>query len=341
MSGKKFIPLLGMTLSVAIMSAATIPNAAANDIPGYWTTKSGEIWRNGFEQCYRTRFWKPEHAIAECEGGKPASNDSDMDGIADDLDSCPNSKASVKVDARGCEIDSDGDGVADSLDRCPSTPAGATVTANGCKKTAVDSDGDGIVDSNDRCPGTPSGATVNAKGCELDSDKDGIVDSKDRCPETAAGVKVGATGCALDSDSDGIVDSRDDCPGTGSGQKVDAKGCELGEVIVLKGVNFATSSDLLTGGSSDVLNNVANTLKRYPNMVVEVAGYTDNRGSASLNQALSLKRATSVANYLISQGVSSANLQAKGYGIESPIADNNTASGRAQNRRVELHIIQQ
>ncbi len=341
MFGKKLTPLLGVAISVAVMSAATTSNAAANDTPGYWTTTSGEVWRNGSGQCWRTQFWKPEDAIAECEDGKPVSNDSDMDGITDGLDSCPNSSTDIKVDARGCELDSDGDGVVDSLDRCPSTPAGTTVTANGCKKIAADSDGDGIVDSEDRCPGTSSGAAVNASGCELDNDKDGVVNSKDRCPTTTAGVKVNTTGCTLDTDNDGIVDSRDDCPDTGSGQKVDAKGCEISEVITLKGVTFAISSDLLTGNSSGILDEVTEILKRYPDMVIEVAGYTDNRGSVSLNKALSQKRAESVVRYFTVKGISSANLTAKGHGIESPIADNNTAAGRAQNRRVELHIIQQ
>jgi len=344
MFGKTFIAVLGAAITTVMISITPMSSAVAgNDIPGYWTTKSGEIWRNGFGQCWRTQYWKPEHAIAECEGGKPADSDSDMDGVADDQDSCPNSKPGVKVDARGCELDSDKDGVVDSMDRCPSSPAGTAVDANGCQLAEADSDGDGVVDSKDRCPGTPRGVTVNARGCELDSDRDGVVDSKDRCPGTPAGIKVNATGCQLvsDSDSDGIIDSRDECPGTGSGQKVDAKGCELGDVIVLKGVNFATSSDLLTGGSSDVLDEVAETLKRYPDMVVEVAGYTDNRGAASLNRALSQKRAESVASYLASKGVSSANLQPRGFGAESPIASNDTAAGRAKNRRVELHIIQQ
>ncbi|VAW86493.1 Outer membrane protein A precursor [hydrothermal vent metagenome] len=342
MFGKRVVSVLGVAITSTMLSAAMTPGAvASDDISGYWTTKSGEVWRNGFGQCWRTQFWKPEHAIAECEGesGKPA--DGDMDGVADAMDKCPNSEAGVKVDARGCELDSDKDGVVDSKDRCSATPAGTVVDANGCKMTEADSDGDGIVDSKDSCPGTSHGTTVNAKGCELDSDGDGVVDSKDRCPETAVGVKVGATGCSLDSDNDGIVDNRDECPGTSSGQKVDTKGCVLDDMIVLKGVNFATSSDTLKGSSSDALNEVAATLKRYPDMVVEVAGYTDNRGSASLNKALSQKRAESVVSYLIANGISSANLKAKGHGIKSPIADNSTAAGRAQNRRVELHIIQQ
>ncbi len=340
MSFKRLISLLSAALTAVIISTATMSTAAATDIPGYWTTESGKIWRNAYDQCWRTQEWKPEHAIAECEGAVTPA-DGDMDGVADGQDSCPNSKPGIKVDARGCELDSDNDGVVDSMDRCPSSAAGEVVDASGCKKAEMDKDGDGVVDSKDRCPGTPSGAAVDAKGCELDGDKDGVVDSKDRCPNTAAGVKVGATGCELDSDGDGIVDKRDECPDTASGQKVDAKGCEIGEVIVLKGVTFATSSDLLKGESSRVLDEAAATLKRYPNMVVEVAGYTDSRGSASLNKALSQKRAESVARYLASKGVSAANLKAKGYGIASPIADNGTAAGRAMNRRVELHILQQ
>ena len=338
MLGKRVVPLLGMIITVTAIST-TPSTAMANDTPGYWTTESGEIWRNGFGQCYQTRFWKPENAIAEC--GDKAEADSDGDGIADKLDACPESQPGVTVDSRGCELDSDGDGVVDRLDRCPDTPADIAVDATGCKLAEADSDGDGIVDSKDRCPNTAQGASVNANGCERDSDGDGVADSKDRCPGTPSGVKVNATGCENDSDSDGIVDSRDSCPNTGSGSKVDAKGCELSEVIVLKDVHFETSSDLLKAGSAEVLNEVAETLKRYPDMVVEVAGYTDNRGAASFNKALSQQRAESVASYLVSKGVSPANLKAKGHGADAPIADNNTTAGRAKNRRVELHIIQQ
>jgi len=337
MPTKTSASLLGAVITMAIFSATIAPTASA-DVPGYWTTKSGEIWRNGFGQCWRTRYWQPEHAIAECENG--VVTDSDKDGIPDDQDACPDSPVGGKVDARGCELDSDGDGIVDSRDRCPGTPAGNTVDTNGCKSAEPDSDGDGVIDSQDRCPATPRGAAVNANGCERDSDSDGVVDHQDRCPSTPSGTRVNANGCETDSDDDGIVDSRDKCSGTASGKKVDRQGCELKEVIVLKGVNFETSSDQLKNGSSAVLDEIAETLKRYPDMVVEVAGYTDNRGAANFNKQLSRQRATSVANYLTSQGVSSDKLQAKGYGAESPIADNNTAAGRAQNRRVELHIIQ-
>lgn len=232
--------------------------------------------------------------------------------------------------------DGDHDGVIDSQDRCPTTPAGRTVNAQGCE---LDGDGDGVVDSQDRCPTTPAGRTVNAQGCELDGDGDGVVDSQDRCPTTPSGVKVNAQGCELDSDNDGVLDSKDQCPDSKASAKVDTKGCELADVIILKGVNFETNSDRLTSESSAVLDDAAATLTKHSTLRVEVGGYTDNKGSDRYNQKLSERRAKAVMNYLIGKGVPSTNLTAKGYGANNPVADNATEAGRADNRRVELHLL--
>lgn len=90
--------------------------------------------------------------------------------------------------------DSDGDGVADDSDSCPGTRAGATVDSRGCEP---DADGDGVPDADDRCPGTVAGSKVDASGCELDSDGDGVVDRLDRCPDTVTGVKVDVRGCEI------------------------------------------------------------------------------------------------------------------------------------------------
>ena len=204
----------------------------------------------------------------------------------------------------------------------------------------VDSDADGVIDSQDLCPNSPAGAKVNGQGCELDSDGDGIVDSHDRCPSSPVGAKVNAQGCELDSDGDGVVDSQDRCPNSKAGTKVDNNGCGIPEVIILKGVNFETSSDRLTHASVSILDGVADILSRRSEITIEVGGHTDNQGAAALNEKLSKKRAQSVANYLVSRGVKASQLTAKGYGATRPIADNHTAAGRAQNRRVELHILQ-
>jgi OOP family OmpA-OmpF porin len=240
------------------------------------------------------------------------------------------------VNAQGCELDSDGDGVVDGLDQCPGTPAGRKVNAQGCE---LDSDGDGVLDALDKCPGTPAGAKVDAQGCELDSDGDGVVDRLDQCPGTPAGRKVNAQGCEMDGDGDGVVDALDQCPTTPKGDRVDGKGCTLLNTIVLKGVNFDNDKDTLRPDAQTILNEVASTLLRYPAMKVEVGGHTDSRSGLSHNMKLSDRRAKAVMNYFVGKGVAADRLSAKGYGPNQPIADNATSEGRAQNRRVELRIL--
>jgi OmpA-OmpF porin, OOP family len=200
-----------------------------------------------------------------------------------------------------------------------------------------DADGDGVVDSKDQCPDTPAGSIVDAKGCALDSDGDGVEDASDSCPGTPAGARVDANGCELDSDGDGVVDSGDKCPGTPAGATVDARGCA--QAIVLKNVNFQNNSGELSAESKATLDQVASSLKARGDIKsIQVIGHTDSSGAASYNQSLSEKRAKAVAAYLVSQGVDGGILSAKGMGESSPMADNRTAEGRAQNRRVELKL---
>lgn len=233
--------------------------------------------------------------------------------------------------------DSDGDGVADSFDRCPGTPAGVAVDETGCER---DSDNDGVADSRDRCPDTPVGVRVNADGCPPDSDGDGVRDDTDRCPNTRSGATVDADGCELDEDSDGVVDRLDRCPGTGRGAQVDIRGCEIREEIELPGVNFETNSDRLVAGTEAALNDAAATLQMHGGIRVEVAGHTDSDGAAEYNEGLSQRRAATVRDYLIRRGVDADRLTVRGYGESQPIADNSTAEGKAQNRRVVLRILE-
>jgi OOP family OmpA-OmpF porin len=107
--------------------------------------------------------------------------------------------------------------------------------------------------------------------------------------------------------------------------------------IRLQGVTFATDSSELNPESDGVLNTTIASLKQYPNLVIEVRGYTDSRGSAEYNLKLSQRRAESVMRYLQEHGLSNQ-LSAKGYGKADPIADNSTKDGQLANRRVTLHI---
>ncbi len=112
------------------------------------------------------------------------------------------------------------------------------------------------------------------------------------------------------------------------------------EVLILKGVNFAFNSAVLTPESKKILDEdrTVARLKGEPDMRVEVAGHTDSVGSDAYNQKLSERRAQAVVDYLVSTGVDPKRLKAVGYGKTKPIASNATEAGRAENRRVELQV---
>ncbi len=202
-----------------------------------------------------------------------------------------------------------------------------------------DGDGDRVFDTIDECPNTPTGAAVDPRGCSLDSDMDGVTTGKDRCPATRAGAEVDIYGCEKDTDSDGVPNHLDRCPDTRAGARIDANGCELKDIISLPGVNFETSFDILLPGTEYVLQEAANTLNRYPELQIEVAGHSDDVGNAASNEGLSERRAKTVRYFLINYGVAADRLTFRGYGESQPIADNSTAEGRATNRRVELRLV--
>jgi OOP family OmpA-OmpF porin len=166
-----------------------------------------------------------------------------------------------------------------------------------------------------------------------DSDGDGVTDDKDRCPGTAAGAAVDETGCELDTDGDGVVDRLDKCPNTPKGVKVDANGCGL--TLTLE-VQFDNNSATLRPESETYLDQVAAKLAELATVTGVIEGHTDSNGSAEYNQDLSERRAKSVREYLVSKGVAGSRLTAQGFGETQPLADNTTAEGRAQNRRVVL-----
>jgi OOP family OmpA-OmpF porin len=105
-------------------------------------------------------------------------------------------------------------------------------------------------------------------------------------------------------------------------------------------VNFEYNSATLTSESRPILASVAADLKRYPRLKVELQGHTDSNGSDKYNLQLSQKRAQSVRDYLVSEGVGPQQLTSKGYGESDPIADNKTEAGRAANRRVAMSVVE-
>ncbi|NUT83041.1 OmpA family protein [Pseudomonas sp. NA13] len=157
-----------------------------------------------------------------------------------------------------------------------------------------------------------------------------------------------------DEDGDGVPDSRDKCPGTPKGVQVDADGCPppvpapmveeavvvQEETIVIRDVHFEFNKATLTPGDKDVLSTIATRLKQETSTAqLRVTGHTDSVGSDAYNQRLSEKRANSVVQYLVENGVPRASfVSVSGAGESQPVADNKTADGRAMNRRTEIKI---
>jgi outer membrane protein OmpA-like peptidoglycan-associated protein len=114
-----------------------------------------------------------------------------------------------------------------------------------------------------------------------------------------------------------------------------------GETMILDDVHFETDSASLDSAAIAGLNDLLEALQRDTTMQIEIHGHTDEVASTAYNLDLSKRRAQAVVNYLVQSGIRPARLQAKGFGESQPIADNTTKEGRAENRRVELMVVQE
>lgn len=241
----------------------------------------------------------------------------------DDFNSkAPPPKLQIESRPEHYELDSDGDGIPDELDRCPDEPEDGLPPhpSDGCP-ALPDRDGDGIPDAQDQCPDEPE-------------DFDGLQD-EDGCPEE-------------DADGDSVLDVDDACPeepGPPNAQ-ADLNGCptltkvtEDGRVMILKPIEFERGNARIQAVSFPILNEVLTLMKARPGIEVAVHGHTDSSGSYELNVKLSRDRAASVVKYLRDHGISGARLTSEGFGPDKPIDTNDTAEGRARNRRVEFIIV--
>ena len=149
------------------------------------------------------------------------------------------------------------------------------------------------------------------------------------------GIAGGAIGYTMDKQ---IKQLKEQTAGSG----VDVTPVDNGQAILVnlpEGVTFDVGSYSLKPEFRATLDKVADSLKQYPNSLIDVYGHTDSTGSDAYNQTLSENRARTVANYLTMQGVSASRIRSQGYGETMPVADNATDEGRRKNRRVEIKIV--
>lgn len=178
----------------------------------------------------------------------------------------------------------------------------------------ADEDGDGVADSVDHCLGTPAGATVDSYGCErvMDGDGDGVPDDIDQCPDTARGAKVDAQGCYL--------------------TLTETKEIQLNVI-------FENNSSTVSPASYADIEEVVEFMTEYPMTDVVLEGHTDDRGAAAYNEKLSLERAQAVADVMIGRyNIHVSRIKVRGYGESQPLYSNDTAEGRAKNRRVTAKV---
>jgi OmpA-OmpF porin, OOP family len=294
-----------------------------------WGLTAQSSYKHVFDDGAVAKHFQHSVGVAVKFGGK----DTDGDGVYDKDDACPEVPGLEAFN--GCP-DSDGDGIEDSKDTCPNEAGLAEF--DGCP----DSDGDGVSDNNDNCPNTPG--LKSLAGCP-DADGDGVADGDDNCPNEAG--PAANNGCPWpDSDGDGVLDKDDQCPNEAG--TVANNGCP--EIVLpteevqnqlteyARTINFHTGKSTIKDAAFPTLQAIAAILKEYPKANFTIEGHTDSTGSEATNQLLSDKRAHAVMDYLVNNGIDGGRLSSQGYGEGTPIAENNTRSGRAANRRVEVTL---
>lgn len=212
---------------------------------------------------------------------------------------------------------------------------------SGDRPAGIDADGDGVADSEDWCPRSSAGDRVGSNGCAawevpVDCERMAAAPAPARVVPVAPAPMMPAG--TRDSDHDGVADEDDKCPGTPRGTVVDKNGCADISKVVLKGVNFATGSSKLLPAASETLRTVVSAMKADPAVTVEVGGHTDSVGEEAKNQGLSERRARSVKDFLVKEGIAASRLSTQGYGESTPADTNDTPAGRANNRRVAFKI---
>lgn len=256
--------------------------------------------------------------------GKP--KDTDGDGIPDKNDVDPLHKEDFDgfEDIDGApDPDNDGDGILDIDDKSPLEAEDIDGFQDEDGIPDPDNDNDGVLDAADKAPNDAEdmdGFQDEDGAPDLDNDNDGIADDDDKCPNEAETMNG--------------YEDKDGCPDTKPEIAVEA-----GAAIILDGVTFASGSATLTENSKTILGKVVRTLTENANIEIEIRGYTDNTGSYEGNINLSKKRADSVKEYLLNQGIENFRIQTQGFGPQKPIADNATREGRAKNRRIEFFRI--
>ncbi len=260
----------------------------------------------------------------------PLNNDSDGDGLKDN-----DEMYTYKTNPLAGDSDNDGLLDGEEINIYKTNPNDADSDHDGLKdgdeiknyKTdplKADTDKDGLKDGDEV-------ETYSTNPIVSDTDGDGLRDGDEVVKYKSDPTKKDTDGGTID---DGVEVNRGTDPNNSNDDIV-----KIGVPIVLEGITFESGKYEITPESESVLQKALKTMTTYPDIDVEIAGYTDNIGSASRNLTLSQNRAAAVKNWLVTHGVSETRIISKGYGSENPIVPNDSPENRRKNRRIEFKRI--
>lgn len=239
----------------------------------------------------------------------PMNPDTDGDGLKDG-EEVNTYKTNPKM------VDTDGDGLTD----------GDEVLKYKTDPLLVDTDGDGLTDGDE--------VTIyTTNPTRADSDNDGLNDGDEVNKYRTNPLKPDTDGGTI---NDGVEVGRGTDPLNPEDDVVKEKQLEVGEKVVLEGINFETNSTVITPDSEDILQTSLKYIQQHPNESYEISGHTDSRGSRKHNMNLSQGRAESVKQWLVDKGVDPSRLTTVGYGPDDPVAPNDTPENMYKNRRIEF-----
>ena len=263
-------------------------------------------------------------------GTDPNNPDTDGDGLNDGEEYLTYKTDPLKVDTDGdglndydevkvyktnpLVVDTDGDGLSD----------GDEVMKYKTDPLKADTDGDGLTDGEE---------VLKYKTNPLlkDTDGDGLTDSEEV-------IKYKTNPLVKDTDGGSVDDGTEVKRGTDPLDPNDDV-VKIGVPIILEGITFDVNKTTIKPESEATLMKALKTLQTYPEISVEIAGYTDSDGSAKSNLKLSQGRADAVKAWLVEKGIDANRISTVGYGEDKPIADNKTKEGKAKNRRIEFKRI--
>ncbi len=343
-------------LGVGVEVAMSKHVALTFDIGARILDKNSDNFKTGKQTFLNTDFYPTARAGLAVYFGTSDDDDSDGDGLTNgyeksigtspesadtDGDRLTDYEEVTKYKTNPTVPDSDGDGLSD----------GDEVITYHTSPVAKDSDGDGLSDGEEVTTLRTDPLKVDTDGDSLsdaeevrtyktdplkaDTDGDGLQDGAEVRTHRTDPLKADTDGGSL---NDGLeisralnpLDPSDDVP------KRTVRTVEVGKAIVLEGIVFKSGKTAIEQQSEETLMQAYSVLAENPEIAVQIRGYTDNVGSATANQRLSLRRAESVKAWLVSKGIAASRIAVSGLGAENPIGDNTTPEGRAQNRRIEF-----